>query len=145
MSDSRKRVAGRSQSAPSASDPPSGELIATTAETPGPPKQVPTIPPAFWIGIPESPTGIRVRGTVIGRARTNMPADTQTGVVRQKVSYRIATDSVDLMVDDFAPPDFLPVGITVDLPVQVRAYMRRGNSAGYGMTVNRISNRGEDF
>ena len=49
------------------------------------------------------------------------------------------------MVDDFGPPDFLPVGAVVNLPVTVRAYARKGGSAAYGITINRPAIRGTAF
>lgn len=54
-------------------------------------------------------------------------------------------DGPDLMVDDFQPPAYLPIGVVVNLPVQVRAYARRGGGAGYSFTVNRPSQQGEEF
>lgn len=149
MSDNRKRVAQRTSRIPGepAPDVATGPVSAqeSTAVVDVPPGKQPSVPPAFWNGIPQDPTGVRVIGTIIGRNRTNLPTDVKTGIVRQKVTYRIATDKVDLMVDDFQPPEYLPIGIYIDLPVQVRAYIRRGNGAGYGLTINRPSSQGEEF
>lgn len=74
-----------------------------------------------------------------------MPANVKTGEIRMKITYRINTDKVDLMVDDFQPPGHLPIGTVVNLPVVIRTFMRRGGSPGYGLNINRPMEIGEEF
>lgn len=61
------------------------------------------------------------------------------------MTYRIATLGPDLQVDDLRPPGYLAVGLSVKLPILIRAFSRK-NGAAYSLSIARpMAERGEEF
>lgn len=89
--------------------------------------------------------GLVLIGTVIDRTRRMVPKDNPTTLI---VTYTI-DDGMGrkYFVDDYAPKGFFDIGMYVNVPVYVKAYIKRNKEPAYTINIQKeiVSERGERF
>ena len=89
-------------------------------------------------------SGLSLSGSVVDRVRRMVPHNNPTTEI---VTYTIQDhNNRKYFVDDYAPDGYHDIGDQVELPVFIKAYVRKKGDASYTINVQKqASFRGEHF
>lgn len=93
---------------------------------------------------PSNISGLYLSGSIIDRVRRMVPHNNPTTEI---VTYTIQdNNNRKYYVDDYAPDGYHDIGDQVELPVFIKAYVRKKGDASYTINVQKQDSlRGEHF